>query len=259
MESVEAGREVMSAFREISSKPVVALIYTHNHSDHINGARAYAQYATEGKCDVYAHEKTEKLIKSFMTKTGPIAFIRAGRQFGQFLPKNQHINSGIGPCLCYSQDSALDVLLPTITFATELRTTIDGVDVVLLHAPGETDDQIVVFLPQKSLLCPADNIYKAFPNLYAIRGTPSRDAHQWASSLELMRGLEADYLVPSHTRPLVGKQIISDTLTAYRDAILFVHDQTVRYMNQGMFIDDIVPRVALPEHLGSHPYLQVAS
>ena len=41
-------------------------------------------------------------------------------------------------------------------------------------------------------------------------------------------------MVPQHTRPIAGEDIIMDTLTAYRDAIQFVRDQTIRYMNKGL-------------------------
>ena len=40
----------------------------------------------------------------------------------------------------------------------------------LLHAPGETDDQLMVWYPAKRTLFPADNIYKAFPNLWVWWG-----------------------------------------------------------------------------------------
>ena len=43
--------------------------------------------------------------------------------------------------------------------------TLAGLDLEMIHAPGETDDQIIVWYPQKKVLFPADNIYKAFPNL----------------------------------------------------------------------------------------------
>merc|ERR1719290_757218 len=46
-----------------------------------------------------------------------------------------------------------------------------------------------------------------------------------------------------------------DTLTAYRDAIQFVHDQTVRYMNKGLTGREIAKKVVLPPHLAQHPYL----
>ena len=48
------------------------------------------------------------------------------------------------------------------------------IDLVLYHAPGETNDQIVIHWPEENVLFPADNIYKAFPNLYAVRGTAAR-------------------------------------------------------------------------------------
>ena len=175
MESVEASADIMQDFQKICKKPVVALIYSHNHTDHIGGARGFLKYAKSETCDIYANIRTEKIIQNFYVKTGPISFMRAARQFGQFLPSSQHINSGIGPCLRgVDQETPIDLAFPTITFDRELSVTISGVDVQLLHAPGETDDQIVVYLPALKLLCPADNIYKAFPNLYAIRGTPAR-------------------------------------------------------------------------------------
>ena len=43
--------------------------------------------------------------------------------------------------------------------------SLGGLELEVIHAPGETDDQIVVWYPQKKVLFPADNIYKAFPNL----------------------------------------------------------------------------------------------
>ena len=55
----------------------------------------------------------------------------------------------------------------------------------------------------------------------------------WADSLEMMRQLRSEYLVPSHTRPVVGAGEVDSVLSVYRDAVLFVHDQTVRLMNRG--------------------------
>ena len=46
-----------------------------------------------------------------------------------------------------------------------------------------------------------------------------------------------------------------DILTAYRDGIQFVHDQTIRGMNLGMTPDELVEAVVLPPHLRDHPYL----
>jgi alkyl sulfatase BDS1-like metallo-beta-lactamase superfamily hydrolase len=134
--------------------------------------------------------------------------------------------------------------------------TIAGVHFKLVHAPGETDDHLFVWLPEKRVLLPGDNIYRAFPNLYTIRGTTYRDLKGWAASLDKMRALKPAFLVPSHTRPLEGEQPIYDTLTTYRDAIRYVYEQTVRMINQGKTPDEIVATLKLPAHLAQHPFLQ---
>ena len=90
---------------------------------------------------------------------------------------------------------------------------------------------------------------------YAIRGTMHRDTLQWVAALDLMLELQPELLVPQHTRPLSGEEKIRETITAYRDAIQFVHDQTVRLMNKGLSGRQTAEMVRLPAHLASHPYL----
>ena len=62
-------------------------------------------------------------------------------------------------------------------------------------------------------------------------------------------------MTPSHTLPVSGKKEVADILTAYRDGIQFVHDQTIRLINKGLTPDELVEQVKLPEHLANHPYL----
>jgi alkyl sulfatase BDS1-like metallo-beta-lactamase superfamily hydrolase len=253
MESVQEGELVLAAFREISDKPVKAIIYTHNHADHVFGSVAFGK---PGEIDVYAHESTAYYINRLINVVRPIIGLRSMRMFGNYLPDDEFINNGIGPRLAMASDSTLFALPPTHTFAEELKFTIAGIDIELIHAPGETQDQLFVWLPKHKVLLPGDNIYQAFPNLYTIRGTPYRDVVQWAKSIDKMRERRPEYLVPSHTRPIVGAAQIDSTLQVYRDAIQYVHDQTVRQMNKGLTPDQIVEHVHLPPHLASHPYLQ---
>jgi alkyl sulfatase BDS1-like metallo-beta-lactamase superfamily hydrolase len=258
MGSVESARRVKSAFEKITTKPIRALIYTHNHADHVFGGRGFVP---DGDVDVYAHATTERYIDRVVNIIRPIITKRSARMFGTYLPAagpDAVVNDGIGPFLEINaaEGSTLGLIRPTQTFDRELDLSLCGQRVKLIHAPGETDDQIFVWLPDERLLMPGDNIYKAFPNLYTIRGTAYRNPLQWVQSLDRMRELAPEHLVPSHTRSLSGAAQISETLTAYRDAIQFVHDQTIRGMNQGMTPDELVGAVALPRHLAEHPYLQ---
>ncbi len=256
MESREAAESVLEAFRTITDKPVKALIYTHNHADHILGGKGFVP---SGDVDVYAHESTNTYINRVVNHLRPVIGDRSSRMFGNLLEKNDagFINAGIGPALDTGHGGGTPTLIrPNKTFADDLEVEISGVRIQLVHAPGETNDQLFVYLPDHDVLMPGDNIYKAFPNLYTIRGTLYRDVLKWTQSLDKMRQLNPEYLVPSHTRPLIGRQQINETLTAYRDAIQFVHDQTIRGMNQGLTEDQLVESVQLPESLVSHPYLQ---
>ncbi len=253
MESVEAAIPVRAAFAEITAKPVRAIIYTHYHSDHTSGASVMAG---DDNPDVYSHATTSYYMDRIATITRETTYRRAMRQFGTLLPEGGLINAGIGPRLEFDESKTPGMLAPTKTFAADrLELDIAGLKLSLFHAPGETPDQIFIWMPEKKVLLPADNYYKSFPNLYAIRGTAYRDVKRWVASIDKMRALRPEYLVPHHTRPLTGADEIYRVLTNYRDAIQFVHDQTIRWMNRGLTPMEIVEKVRLPPHLARQPYL----
>ena len=257
MGSMQTAQEVKAEFDKITQKPIQALIYTHNHADHVMGGLAFAP---DGKIDVYAHESTNYYINRMANVLRPILRKRGARMFGSHLTRpgpDRRENVGLGPFVeTLDPDMTLGLIRPNRTFSDELGAEICGVQVRLVHAPGETNDQLFVWLPERGVLMPGDNIYKAFPNLYSIRGTLYRDVLRWAQSIDKMRALKPSHLVPSHTRSIAGKDEVYETLTAYRDAIEFVHDQTIRGINRGLTPDELVDAVKLPPHLAAHPYLQ---
>ena len=250
----ETAREVKALFDAINPNPVETIIYTHNHADHTYGATVFAEGSSP---DIYAHSTTEIYLSRVIGILRPIISYRSNRMFGNALPKEQVENNGIGPFLEIGRDGRKPGLLyPTKTFTDQIEFEAAGHKIQLFHAPGETNDQLFVWLPEKKALFPGDNFYKTFPNLYTIRGTPYRDLVGWVNSIDMMRYLEPEYLVPSHTRPIVGKEKINTLLTTYRDAIQFVHDQTVRLMNLGLDPNEIAEQLVLPKHLGDSPYLK---
>jgi hypothetical protein len=183
---------------------------------------------------VIAHEKTDALLDEVLDVVSPTIYPRSMRQFGTHLPPTKVPNAGIGPRLDFVEGrNRIALLRPTRSFADALDLEIAGVRLQLRHAPGETEDQILVWLPETRVLLAADNFYRSFPNLYAIRGTPYRDVRRWIASLDAMRALRPAHLVPSHTRPVSGEDAVMRALTDYRDAIQYVHDQTIRWMNAG--------------------------
>ena len=244
---------IYNQFKKINSNPIKAIIYTHNHGDHTFGT-SYYYNLYEDKPQVIAHESTDYYMERILGILNPIISKRSTRMFGTALPEEQLINVGIGPYLGVG-NSPVGYIKPTITFQDNLKLTIAGIDIELYHAPGETNDQLFVWLPNKKALMPGDNIYRTFPNLYTIRGTTHREVKGWVDSLDQMRSFNPQYLFPSHTRPLQGTAVM-ETLTIYRDAIQYVHDQTIRLMNKGYYPDQIIEMIQLPKEVASSPFLK---
>jgi alkyl sulfatase BDS1-like metallo-beta-lactamase superfamily hydrolase len=253
METNESGHEVWNEMKKLTSLPLSAIIYTHFHPDHIYGAAAFAE---NSKPDIYSHESTDSAVTRFSSETAPIIGARSMRMYGTLLDQKAMINVGIGPFLSFGPNSTLGYIPPTKTFRDRLKVTVAGIHLELIHAPGETDDQIYVWLPDRKILLCGDNIYKSFPNLYTIRGTWFRNLKNWYRSVDIIRDLQPEYLVPSHGRPVTGAAAIDRIATDYRDAIQFVHDQSLWGMNQGMTPDELAAHVKLPAHLARSPYLQ---
>ncbi len=257
-ESVDAAKPIMAEFRKITDKPVKAVIYTHNHSDHTMGVKAFTteEDVKAGRVDIYAHETMMNTVISNASVIAPILGLRSGYTFGISLevgPEGR-INQGLGPQLVTGQGS---FIAPTKTFKDSMDVEIAGVKLRLIYAPSETDDEIVVWLPEQKLLQTAEVIQgETFPNIHTIRGTAYRDPVKWFKTIDMMRRLQAEHIAPSHGRPMSGKDKIEEMLTAYRDAIQYVHDQTVRQINRGLTPDEIAEVVAqLPPHLAQHPWL----
>ena len=133
--------------------------------------------------------------------------------------------------------------------------TLGGKRFELFHTQGETEDHLAIYLPHCDALLVGDLYYHSFPNLSTPMLEP-RPVRGWIKSLNRFIEMSPRHLVLGHTDPLTGKQLILEHLRNYRDAIKYVHDETVRCINQGKTVDQAVAEIKLPEHLAKLPYLQ---
>ena len=185
----------------------------------------------------------------------PVLGRRAMYTFGTQLPDGEEGNagSGLGPI---NREGTRGLMLPTREFSGHLELEIAGIRLELVHLPSKTDDQIAVWLPGDKVLISADIIQgQTLPNMYAIRGNSFRSPMPWVRAVDALREHEAEILSPHHGEPVDGAAEVEDMLTAHRDAMQYLHDQTVRRMNLGWTPDEIAEKVVMPGHLAAHPWL----
>lgn len=249
-------------FREITDKPIKGILITHGHGDHFGGIQAFLDegsqpqiWGRKGKLG----ENTGFNIEANAGKTAGLTYAnaRGARQAGIILPDSIHINNGVAARpdkerTMFTRGKETAEFSPTHFFTGERETIkIDGISFELVAATGETYDNMYIYMPEENILFTGDTYYKSFPNLYTIRGSQYRDVKSWYQSIEKMLNENAEYLLPGHTRPLIGKEKVKESLTDYHDAIKFVFDKTLEGINKGMTPDQLVEYVKLPEALAS--------
>ncbi len=85
---------------------------------------------------------------------------------------------------------------PTRLFDDELTLTLGGHTVRCIHTPGHTPPQTTVFLPEEGVAFTGDNVFHRVKT-FIQEGDP----WEWLASLDRIRALGAEVIVPGHGEP----------------------------------------------------------
>ncbi|MDT0509734.1 alkyl sulfatase dimerization domain-containing protein [Novosphingobium sp. MMS21-SN21R] len=234
------GEQIRKNFEALIGRPlkVTQIVFTQSHPDHTGG---WQYFADEG-VETIVQRKFERICAERKLM---------GRFFGR---RNAKVLAALippgdtGAFWFEARDPE-----PLTEFADSHDFTVSGRHYQALSIPsGETLDALAVWMPQEKTLFFgnwAGAIMGASPNFYTARGDRDRSIVFWLEECQMMIDLGAEMLVTGHDDPITGAEAVRAHLTKLRDAVQYLHDETVAGMNEGKTLPELMAEIALPPHL----------
>ena len=254
--SIETAAAALALYRKHrGERPVTGVIYTHSHVDHFGGVKGVTtqEEVDAGRVPVLAPEGLVEHAVSENVFAGTAMARRAGYMYGAALergPRGQ-VGAGLGQT---TSTGTVSLIRPTLDITTTgQQEVIDGVEIEFQMAPGtEAPAEMHFYFPAHRALCLAENATHTLHNLLTLRGALVRDPHVWSGYLTeaIDRFADrSDVAFASHHWPTWGGERIVEFLTVQRDLYGYLHDQTLRMLNQGMTGQEIAEVMVLPPAL----------
>lgn len=187
---------------------VVYIINTDHHWDHSIG-----NYFFEG--DLIVHEGTKKQLLA----EGRIEYSKKLMKLIE--PEAEPLIEG------YS------IKEPTFTYSDKMNIYIGDEVFELIHITGHSQDETIVYMPQKRLLYSGDNICtNGIPNL--SESSPPK----WLEALRLMSRMEIDVLVPGH-----GNIGTGDSIKKFQSKLRSLLNKVRKGIEKGLSRDEIIREI----------------
>ncbi len=169
--------------------PIRYIINTEHHVDHIFG-----NYYFKGAGTVVSHVA---VYNEFMTVTPELNPYHYAKEA---LPTDDP--EGV-PFFPDEQTYFADNNKPTVTITGDATLRVGKHTFELLHTPGHSDGELAVYIPEERIVFASDTIFHQCQTwLYAS------DVDAWIKSLDRLKGLDVDIVVPGHG-PICTKREIA--------------------------------------------------
>jgi linear primary-alkylsulfatase len=254
--SAETAAAALALYREHrGDRPVTGLIYTHSHVDHFGGAKGVlsAEEAVSREVPILAPHGFLHHAVSENVFAGTAMGRRAAYMYGALLergPEGQ-LGAGLGQTTSLGTITLLPPTLDVLESGQE--EVVDGIRMRFQLTPGaEAPAAMNIHFPETRLLCVADNAVCSMHNILTLRGALVRDPRVWADHLDRtieLFGAETEVLCAGHNWPRWDGERIVEYLEKQRDLYTYLHDQTLRLLNQGHTGPEIAELIELPPSL----------
>ena len=254
--STETAAAALALYRSRrGERAVKAVIYTHSHVDHFGGVLGVTTQADvdSGAVAVLAPEGFVGHAVQENIYAGTAMTRRASYMYGTLLDRGMsgQVGCGLGQ---NTSTGEIALIVPTVDIRTTGEThTVDGVEIEFQMAPGtEAPAEMHFYFPKFRALCMAENATHNLHNLLTLRGALVRDPRAWAGYLTEAIDTFADrtdVVFASHHWPTWGREKIVEYLGLQRDLYAYLHDQTLRLLNQGYTGVEIAENFVMPPAL----------
>lgn len=257
--SIGAGLEILKKKRAFSGKPIVAIVYTHHH--YTGGSRAIVERDPDREIPIYGHPDVDRNLMQTLSQLATGAVRRGAIQFGSFLPREGVPEAEFGINDPHFDEPALNAMghMPVthpVSDGQEIH--IDGLQFIFHHAIADTPDSLIIHIPELDAVVHNVAVMPFMFPMYTLRGDFYRPIPEIVASVDKVRSIRPQHLIGCHGFPVSDRDDGYALATAHRDALAFVFQQTVKGINEGLDVEEIVARTSLPEYLRQVPQLFTA-
>ena len=257
-ETARAAKELVD--EHLGERPVVAVIYSHNHGDHWAGVRGIVDEAdvSAGDVQIIAPRDFMAYAISEQVFAGNAMNRRMFYQYGVLLPVSPY--GYVGQGLAQGTAAGHAGLIPPTRIIEEdvEELIVDGVRMEFQNTPNtEAPAEMNTWFPEMNALWTAENVTGVLHNIYTLRGTAVRDALAWSKYINLALyeyGKQAEVMFASHHWPRWGNERIQEVLKGQRDLYANMNNQVLHFANQGVTINEIHNVYEMPEGIGNQWY-----
>lgn len=249
-----SARALVDDIKSLTDKPVRWVVNTHYHFDHAHGNQVFSP-----EVQIIGHEFTREMLlgnvleqRTYLSFTTPIP--------GQLADLKKQIAVETDPTkraelqmrLEVQEDyaAALKEVKPTppnVTLRTKMTLFRGGREIQLhFFGRGHTGGDVIVFLPKERVVCTGDLLTAGLS--YMGDG----HADEWVATLEAVKALDFDWVIPGHGDPYTGKERIERFQNYLKD----LWTQVGRLRQQGVPAGEAARRVDLTAHRQFYSQIQ---
>jgi glyoxylase-like metal-dependent hydrolase (beta-lactamase superfamily II) len=226
-------QHLIAEIRRVTDKPIKYVVLSHYHAVRVLGASAYA---AEGAQEVIASRGTYELIAE------------RGEQ-------DMHSEIERFPRLFDAVETVPGLTWPTLVFERDLALFLGSLEVQIKHVGmGHTKGDTIVWLPKEKVLFSGDLVEYG-----AAAYTGDAQLAQWPATLELLRDLSPEKLVPGRGPALLTnadanraidytKSFVETLLSCARESVAAGHDLRQAFAHARARMDPLFGDVFIYEH-----------